>query len=242
MSLYWIETTYKMSILSYFNSLETGEFLDIVKVKDSRPHIIVLLDMSGSMSYRTQSIIENFNKFLSSQKEISDESVITLILFNRKMTVVYDRAPISDAKPLTRDDYVPTGTTALNDCIGSILDVYPYDQPTLFVIMTDGMNNVVLKYTHEMVKEMIAARVGEDMPSNTTADNAGLIKTSTKWKIIYISDSESVRQSGENLGIVHSTSQNPSSQNVCSREMPEVFQQLESCATHFRRTGNSCPL
>ena len=120
--------------------------------------IVFILDRSGSMAGLESDTIGGFNSMIQKQqKELEGNALVSTILFDHESTVLHDRVPLSEVKPLTEKDYEVRGTTALLDAIGDavkhIRNVHKYareeDRPqkTLFVITTDGMENASEKFS-----------------------------------------------------------------------------------------------
>jgi hypothetical protein len=112
---------------------------------------VFLLDKSGSMQSRVADTIGGFNTLVSEQ--MNEGGTMSLYTFSDKLTCEYTGVPIKDVKPMTAEDYKPSGNTALYDAMGDILN--KHDTGT-FVVMTDGEENASRKYTKAHVKDLIA--------------------------------------------------------------------------------------
>lgn len=127
--------------------------------------IICILDRSGSMGPIRDDSIGGFNTFLEEQKQIPGEALLTLVLFNEDYKVVYRSVPISEARPLTREDFVPGGSTALLDAIGKTiiatgerLAAMPEDKrpgKVLVGILTDGEENASREFSRSKIFDTI---------------------------------------------------------------------------------------
>ena len=127
--------------------------------------LVFILDRSGSMYGLEQDTIGGFNSLLEKQKADSSEAYVTTVLFDNRMEFLHDRLPLQEIKPLTEADYTVRGSTALLDAVGStikhIARIHKYAHPdhkpakTLFVIITDGMENASREYTYDKVKQLI---------------------------------------------------------------------------------------
>ena len=134
-------------------------------MKENALELVFILDASGSMHNCTDDTVGGFNSTLDKQKEDSTEVMLSTVLFNSHIQVLHDRIPASEAAHMTRADYTAYGSTALYDAIGRTIrhieDVHRYIRPedvpekTLFVIMTDGMENASREFSGAMVKELI---------------------------------------------------------------------------------------
>lgn len=120
-------------------------------------HIIALVSSAGSMEWRKEKVLETYNKFLSVAKVNSPDALFTLVIFNQYMHVLYS-GDIQSASDLSEDDYHPSGGSALNDCIGTIIDVCPADMPTLFAIISDWENTECKRYDSDTTLGMIEKR------------------------------------------------------------------------------------
>lgn len=127
--------------------------------------LVFILDRSGSMAGLEKDTIGGFNSLISKQKKQEGKCYVSTVLFDHETLVLHDRLDLQSVKPLTDSDYQVRGCTALIDAIGSsihhIANIHKYARPedvpqnTMFVIMTDGMENASIKYSSKKVKEMI---------------------------------------------------------------------------------------
>lgn len=140
-------------------------------MKNNTTEIVFILDRSGSMSGFEDDTIGGFNSMISEQKEREGTVYVSTVLFDTFSSVLQDRVPISDVKPMTHSDYRVGGCTALLDALGDaihhISNIHKYARPedvpehTVFVITTDGMENSSHKYTSERIKKEIKLRQEE---------------------------------------------------------------------------------
>ena len=134
-------------------------------MKNNITELVFVMDKSGSMAGLEKDVIGGFNSMLEKQKKQEGTVYVTTVLFSHEKAVLHDRLPIDRVAPMTDGDYVPSGTTALLDALGStirhIADIHRYARPedvpehTIFVITTDGMENASRRCTAEHVREMI---------------------------------------------------------------------------------------
>ena len=134
-------------------------------MKQNTTELVFILDRSGTMSGLTSDTIGGYNSFLEKQKETEGECLVSTVLFNQNSKVVHDRVPLNEIEPMTKKDYYASGCTALIDAMGGaihrIRNVHRYireeDVPehTIFVIMTDGLENASTKYSSDDVKKMV---------------------------------------------------------------------------------------
>ncbi len=127
--------------------------------------LVFILDRSGSMGGLESDTIGGFNSMLEKQKKEDGEVYVSTVLFDNLQEVLHDRKNIHEMKPITACEYYVRGCTALLDAIGGAIhhigNVHKYareeDRPskTLFVIITDGMENASQRYSYDKVKHMI---------------------------------------------------------------------------------------
>jgi hypothetical protein len=119
-----------------------------------------LLDKSGSMDSILDDTIGGFNSFVRSQIHLG--GTLSLYTFSDECTCEYKDKPIVEVPMLTRETYVPGGSTALYDSMGHILSEKPSITGT-FVILTDGQENMSKKYTKAHVKDLIEFSSSKDL-------------------------------------------------------------------------------
>ena len=127
--------------------------------------IVFILDRSGSMSGLESDTIGGFNSMLEKQKNEKGKAFVSTILFDHERVVLHDRVDIRRVHPMTKKDYTVRGCTALIDAIGGAIhhigNIHKYARPsdvpehTIFIIITDGMENASHKYDSDTVKKMI---------------------------------------------------------------------------------------
>ena len=127
--------------------------------------LVFILDRSGSMGGLESDTIGGFNAMLEKQKKQDGACFVSTVLFDTNSTVLHDRLALEAVPQMTENDYQVGGCTALIDAIGSAIhhigNIHKYarreDVPahTMFVIMTDGMENASHRYSSEEVKKKI---------------------------------------------------------------------------------------
>lgn len=133
--------------------------------KKQLTELVCILDRSGSMSGLESDTIGGFNHFLKTQQAQEGEAVLSTILFDHEVKVLYDRCPVKAVQPLTGREYVPRGTTALLDALGGTLrhiwrnqgQLRKEYQPekTIVMIITDGYENSSCRYSLRQVQDLI---------------------------------------------------------------------------------------
>lgn len=134
-------------------------------MKKNLTEIVFILDRSGSMSGLEKDTIGGFNSMIEKQKKEEGEALISCVLFDDKIEVLYDRIPLSKIEPMTDKQYYVRGCTALLDAVGSAIKhigtIHKYareeDKPdkTVFIITTDGCENASRQYSYEKIKKMV---------------------------------------------------------------------------------------
>ena len=156
--------------------------------------LVFILDRSGSMGGLESDTIGGFNSMLNKQKKEDGRAYVSTVLFDHETEVLHDRVPIEKVPELTDKDYTVRGCTALLDAIGSAIhhigNVHKYARPedvpehTMFVIITDGMENASKRYSGKEIKKKIEKEkskygweflfIGANIDAITTARNFGI--------------------------------------------------------------------
>ena len=128
--------------------------------------LVFIIDCSLSMKRLVSDVIGGFNSVIKRQKEETDgKALVSTILFDRESSVLHDQVPLSKIEPLT--GYEAWGfNTALFDAIGDAIIhikkihayIEKYDLPlpkTLFIIITDGIDNASHRFDYGVIKRLI---------------------------------------------------------------------------------------
>ena len=136
-----------------------------MKKNNNITELVFILDRSGSMSGLESDTVGGFNTMIEKQKKQNAPCYVSTVLFNHTSEVLYDRVKLGEVQKMTEDDFFVGGSTALMDAIGGAIhhigNIHKYirseDVPanTMFVIMTDGMENASRNYSSDRVKQMI---------------------------------------------------------------------------------------
>ena len=142
------------------------------KTDNNITELVFILDRSGSMGGLESDTIGGFNSLIEKQRKQDGGCFVTTVLFDNELETLHDRVELADITPLTDDDYTARGCTALIDAIGSTIEhigrIHKYarseDVPerTMFVIMTDGLENASRRFSSCKVKKMIEKRKEAD--------------------------------------------------------------------------------
>ena len=136
-----------------------------MKKNNNITELVFILDRSGSMSGLESDTVGGFNTMIEKQKKQNAPCYVSTVLFNHTSEVLYDRVKLGEVQKMTEEDFFVGGSTALMDVIGGAIhhigNIHKYIRPedvpanTMFVIMTDGMENASRRYSSEQVKQMI---------------------------------------------------------------------------------------
>ena len=156
--------------------------------------LVFIIDKSGSMSGLESDTIGGFNSLIKKQKKEEGDALISVVFFNDNQDVVLDRVDINKVKELTEDDYVCMSCTALLDAVGDsikhIRNIHKYarkediPEKTVFVIMTDGLENASEKYRYHDVKRLIERA-----------------KEESNWEFLFLGANIDAIGEAKNLGI-----------------------------------------
>jgi len=163
--------------------------------------VTVVLDRSGSMASVQEDTIGGFNTFVDAQKAAPGKCLITLVQFDdvQPNEVVMEGVDVQQAKPLTKETYIPRGGTPLLDAIGRTIvntgvrlsKMAEADRPgkVVFVILTDGQENSSKEYTNAKIKEMIQHQ-----------------HNAYQWQFVFLGANQDAIAAGGNLGVLRGNS------------------------------------
>ena len=161
--------------------------------------VVFIIDRSGSMSGQESDIIGGFNAMIAKQKKEDYRALVSTVLFKGRTALVHDRTALEAVPDMTEQDYCVYGNTALLDAIGENIQrikmIHHYireeDCPnkTLFVVMTDGMENASRRFSGAQIREMIQEQentagwefmfIGADIDAFASADDVGIHRSHT---------------------------------------------------------------
>lgn len=136
--------------------------------KTNKVLVSVVLDRSGSMESCRDKTIEGYNEYLNALRtDKESEYSITLIQFDHgakgcDLTICYVDKPLADVPELTKETYVPRGSTPLYDAIGECCRrVEAKGRAVINVIITDGHENASQEFTIDTVKALVKQKESE---------------------------------------------------------------------------------
>ena len=179
--------------------------------------LVFILDRSGSMQGLEKDTIGGFNSLLEKQKGQPGQAFISTVLFDSQVEVLHDRLPLDQVRPVTEKEYWVRGCTALLDALGGAIrhigNIHKYARPedvpehTLFVVITDGMENASRRYRADQVRQMIRRQQEEQgwefLFLGATIDaveTAGRLGIAPGRAASYHSDSQGTRLNYEVVG------------------------------------------
>jgi hypothetical protein len=155
--------------------------------------IAVILDRSGSMEAVATDAIGGFNAFLDSQRREPGEARMTLILFDDRYQVPIKSQPLAEVPLLTRQTFVPRGSTALLDAIGRTLKKMTEsfaarpaaERPATIIvaILTDGEENASREFSLAHISDLIAEKRAQGWEFIFLAANQDAIASAARLSI-----------------------------------------------------------
>ena len=164
---------------------------------------IFILDRSGSMASCWDDTIGGYNSFVDSQKELG--GTMTLVQFDHEYTVLYTAKPIAEVEPLTRQTFVPRGSTALLDAMGRAIKECASQAAQTVIVLTDGLENASKTYTKVHIKDLVEQ------------------KEKDGWVLMYLGANHDAFEEAQSLGISAGHTL-----NFNSARTPEAFTQLSA--------------
>ena len=192
-------------------------------MKKGLTELVFIIDRSGSMRGLESDTIGGFNSLLEKQKKEEGEALVSVVLFDDQMEVLYDRKDIQKVEPMNDRQYYVRGCTALLDAVGGAIhhigNVHKYareeDVPekTLFIITTDGMENASRMYSYEKVRQMVEHE-----------------KEKYNWEFLFLgANIDAIRVAGR-FGIKPSRAVNYENDSIGTQLNYEVMSKAVSCA------------
>ena len=196
-------------------------------MKKNLTELVFILDRSGSMSGLEGDTIGGYNSFLEKQKKEEGECLVSTVLFNQYTKVVHDRIPLNEVEKMTEKDYFASGCTALIDAMGGaihhIRNVHKYireeDVPehTIFVIITDGLENASKRYSSGQVKQMVSEQQEKG------------------WEFLFLGANIDAVETARSYGIRRENA----TDYVCDEEgVSGNFSVLSKTVSEYRKTGS----
>lgn len=161
------------------------------ETREQSSRLVLILDESSSMMPLRDQTVDGFNSMVRKQKETGGACSVSAIAFSDTIRPILEDVPLHSVRPLKTRHYRPHGCTALYDAVGSQISRImsmeeEADRPdtTIFVIMTDGMENASRQYTAAQVRQLIKKA-----------------KCELDWQFLFLGANIDVGQTAEELGI-----------------------------------------
>ncbi|UUV17589.1 VWA domain-containing protein [Fusobacteria bacterium ZRK30] len=194
-------------------------------MKKDYHEVICIIDRSGSMDEIKSDAIGGVNFFIRSQKEFEGETALSLILFNDNYDVVYDGRDIKEVPLLDEKSYIPNGTTAMLDAVGTTIDrvgerlfkTSEAERPekVIVAILTDGLENASKEYSYEEI-----------------ANKVKLQQETYNWEFVFLAANQDAVVTAEKIAIRQEDAVNF---EASSQGTSEAFNLMEKMVTHKRR-------
>ena len=204
---------------------------------------VIILDKSGSMGSIRQAAVDGFNETLAGIKkaqekyaDTQDHFVSLLTFCSCEKNYMYDKVPVAEAHPLTKDDYQPCCCTPLYDAMGFTLTSMRKhvaaieDHVVVVTIITDGMENASTEYTGAAVKQLV-----EDLKKEG-------------WTFTYMGANQNANEVAFNISIRNSVNFSATLQGMAStmkkdsRTRMNFFDRLASFKESESACGSSMPM
>jgi hypothetical protein len=186
-----------------------------------KTEIAVILDRSGSMEAIATDAIGGFNAFVATQRSLPptpssasrsphpqaaaggsdnggegpqpDDARLTLVLFDDRYEVPIKSAPLGQVPLLTRQTFVPRGSTALLDAIGRTIKKMTESfaarpattrpDTIIVAILTDGEENASSRFTQAHIADLIAEKRAQGWQFVFLAANQDAIASAVRLNI-----------------------------------------------------------
>jgi len=195
--------------------------------KENYSHIVEVLDRSGSMSIIKTDAIGGHNEFIKTQQKEPGFATYTLAQFDDEYELLQDFVDIKDAKILDEKSYIPRGWTRLLDAIGKTIiavgeklsNLKEEERPNtvIFVVYTDGQENLSSEFSKEKILEMIKEQ-----------------EEKYSWKFIYLSSDLNAFDDAKSYGFSKGRTMNMGKSGDATREVYATV----SCLVSQYRSGN----
>jgi len=184
--------------------------------------IYLLLDRSGSMRNRSLTVVQGYNKFLQSQKDLCVEGEtcdVSTYFFSDTLMTIHEDVPLSEIPSLTLLQYRPHGSTALRDAIASIYQKILESRDAvatrrIVVILTDGGENASTKTSVEDLERLKS-------------------KVASRTEILYLGSNQDAVAVGQEIGATRETSLNYNDENLL-----EAIESMGRAVSRGRSGGN----
>lgn len=192
--------------------------------------VAIVLDRSGSMEECRDETISGFNEYVAEIRRTARQeglnARVSLVTFNDEVTPVYWFAPVDRLQPIDHTSYVPGGTTAMLDAVGTTIarligQESDAEGHVLVCIISDGLENASREYT----ASAIAKRVRD-------------LQATGRWTFTYLGSNQDLAKASANLGVPETNMAAYSSTPAGTRQAWEAHRQRSSVRLHEIAAGS----
>lgn len=204
-----------------------------VRPEDRLSEVVCIVDRSGSMHDLAADAIGGYNTFLQAQKDLPGRAHFSLVLFDHEVQRVDERVPLAEGRPLDETTFVPRGTTALFDAVGSTITriteaiglgpASEHPEKVVVAIMTDGLENASTEWTGRAVRQLVKQRQA-----------AG-------WEFVFLAAGLDAVAEAEKIGIVREDAFSFGTSKAETRLSYEVLHEQVSLKRGLMRDANDEP-
>lgn len=156
-------------------------------------HFAFILDESSSMHALRDEMISVFNEQINTiRNDHSDSGLVTVSFstFDYNHKELYFMSSVDSIEDLTTDTYIPSGVTAMYDCVGSVVSkLVKFDDKDkniafVVIILSDGYENASHTYNSKSIAELIAP-----------------LAETNRWEFVYIGANQDLSIATKAMGI-----------------------------------------
>lgn len=162
--------------------------------KPAVTHMLMVLDMSGSMGDLAGDVRGGFNSYLDQLAGDGNDYRLTVTMFDTEFVSHAVDKPLAEVERLDEHNYYPRGMTALYDAIGKTLAEFQTkhgavrkDERAMLVVQTDGHENSSREFTKGGIRKLIEDR-----------------EATGRWMCVYMGAGPKAWDEGYGLGMSHS--------------------------------------
>lgn len=150
---------------------------------------LIIIDASGSMYRKSQTVIDGLKElFKQIKKDIKENPNVlhtTIVIdFDTEFNVLINSTKASDLTDKVAESYQTRGGTALLDAIGKGISMVPKDQNGVFVnILTDGEENSSYEYSNSDIQDLIEKKKKNEWAFTFMGTTQEAIKEAKSWGI-----------------------------------------------------------
>lgn len=149
--------------------------------------VAYILDKSGSMASCRKEAIQGTNEYLKTLRDEDPETRISVTLFDTEVYHLFSGVPVREVTDLKKDYYVPGGSTALFDAVGTTVSALESQvgegDIVVVTIFTDGEENASSEFSRHQIFDLIR-----------NYEQKG-------WTFLYLAANEEAWAAGPTMGI-----------------------------------------